>query len=383
MQRILLFIALLILPFGLLASSNDDLTKSKGTGQEAIVSLLPQPEQENVSRYAKIEAAFSVPLDPSSVQPNNIKLTFLSSQTNDHIGGSIGYDDAEHKVSFTPNDQLEPGMYEVEIKSLKADKAYKATQIKEIKYRFIVVKELLQSITIIPDAIDVKEGTIVQLQATGHYDNGADKNLTTKVAWRVENNATASVDVNGTLTALREGSTTLKASLNNVDGNTSIVVYKEINGHRLPPEPDPAINNSTLLGIDSNHNDVRDDVERWIYETYKDKHPVHIDISMQAAKAFKKVLQTPEKAREIYHEVDKAVDCELYYSMDAKYLNEPILLTERVVDNYFINKIYFNTEERMDAYIQYDTLLSGYTYTLSSFEEEKKACDFNTSKYEE
>jgi len=55
-----------------------------------------------------------------------------------------------------------------------------------------------------------------------------------------------------------------------------------IYGHRLPPEPDTVVNNSTLLGIDVNNNGVRDDVERWIYETYKDKHPIHIDIAMQA-----------------------------------------------------------------------------------------------------
>ncbi len=37
-----------------------------------------------------------------------------------------------------------------------------------------------------------------------------------------------------------------------------------IHGHRLPPEPDPKVNNATLLGVDVNHNGVRDDVERWI-----------------------------------------------------------------------------------------------------------------------
>jgi len=36
----------------------------------------------------------------------------------------------------------------------------------------------------------------------------------------------------------------------------------------------------------------------------------------------------------------------------------------------------------MDAYIKYDTLLSGDTYGLPTIEEEKKACDFNTSKYD-
>jgi len=156
-----------------------------------------------------------------------------------------------------------------------------------------------------------------------------------------------------------------------------------INGHQLPPEPDPVVNNSTLLGIDINNNGVRDDVERWIYKTYKDKHPIHIDIAMQAARGYMKVLETPEKAREIHDEVNGAIDCQAYYKYDAEFLNEPLLISDKVVNEYFISKIYFNTKERMDAFIQYDTLLSGYSYTLPTFEEEKKACDFNTSKYDE
>jgi len=42
-----------------------------------------------------------------------------------------------------------------------------------------------------------------------------------------------------------------------------------INGYTLPPEPDPKINNATLLGVDSNNNGVRDDVERWIVKNFE------------------------------------------------------------------------------------------------------------------
>ncbi len=150
-----------------------------------------------------------------------------------------------------------------------------------------------------------------------------------------------------------------------------------INGHILPPEPDPKINNSTLLGIDSNNNGVRDDVEIWIYKTYKDKHPVYIDIAMQAGRAYKLVLEHPEKALEIHDEVRAPLHCQFYYENDAKYLNEPILVTEDIVSEYFRSKIYFNTKERMERYIQYDTLLSGGSYRLPTFENEKKSCDFS------
>src|SRR4051812_48211198 len=37
-----------------------------------------------------------------------------------------------------------------------------------------------------------------------------------------------------------------------------------INGIVVPPEPAPSVNDSTLAGIDSNNNGVRDDVERFV-----------------------------------------------------------------------------------------------------------------------
>jgi len=189
-----------------------------------------------------------------------------------------------------------------------------------------------------------------------------------------------------------EGKSNLKSS----DDNTPSAVVDDtrtpsqpvdntpliINGHILPPEPDPSINSATLLGVDVNHNDVRDDVERWIYMTYKDKHPIYIDIAMQAARGYKLVLEHPERAKIIHNDVRKARHCEFYYKYDATEFNNKILIGNDFDRGYLRDRIYFNTKERIDAYIMYDTLLSGDSYTLPSSQEEKAACDFNTSKYE-
>ena len=166
------------------------------------------------------------------------------------------------------------------------------------------------------------------------------------------------------------------------DTNATVQEVVVINGYTLPPVPDKTLNEATLLGIDSNNNGVRDDVEIWIYETYKDKHPIHIDIAMQAARGYKLVLETPEEALEIHDEVNRATYCQLYYKLNAKYFNEPILIQTNAVDEHFRSKIYYNTKERMNAYSQYDTLLSGGVYTLPPFKERKAMCDFNTTKYE-
>jgi len=53
------------------------------------------------------------------------------------------------------------------------------------------------------------------------------------------------------------------------------LVWSDINGE-LPPEPDPVENNKTLVGVDSNSNGIRDDVERAIYLKHKDTKRVAI-----------------------------------------------------------------------------------------------------------
>jgi len=59
------------------------------------------------------------------------------------------------------------------------------------------------------------------------------------------------------------------------------LAWSDING-TLPPEPDPAENNATLAGVDSNGNGIRDDVERAIYAKYKDNKRVAITMLQYA-----------------------------------------------------------------------------------------------------
>ena len=227
------------------------------------------------------------------------------------------------------------------------------------------------------DNLELKEGSSLPLHVKGIDTH-------TNLQWTISNPQLVSITDNNTLNALKEGSVSLSVSTDKVQSNTlHVSIYKEIHGHRLPPKPDETINNSTLLGIDVNGNGVRDDVERWIYEKYEDKHPIHVDIAMQAGRAYKKVLETPERAKEIHEEVGAPQYCQYYYQYGAKYFNEPLLVENRIITYTFIKEVYFNTNERLSAYLQYDKLLSGDSYTLPSFEKRKASCDFNTSKYEE
>ena len=213
------------------------------------------------------------------------------------------------------------------------------------------------------------------------YSDGRKKPFSSGIAWIIGDPDI--IEVKGTkLIARKEGSTTVRAKVGGkLSPQKTVTVYKLIHGHRLPPEPDPEINNATLLGVDINHNDVRDDVERWIYETYKDKHPIYIDIAMQAGRAYKQVLETPEKALDIHEVIVNApLYCATYYQYYAQYFGDKKLVNERI--DAPVKSKYFNTKDRSNIYWEYDKLLSGRSYPLPKMQDEKSFCDFNTTKYD-
>ncbi|MDD2566984.1 MAG: hypothetical protein PHS10_03270 [Thiovulaceae bacterium] len=235
-------------------------------------------------------------------------------------------------------------------------------------------------LTLEKTSLNIETNTTLQVIAT--YDDNTSKDVTDEVTWNLSDTNAAQI-TQKSLHAKKDTNIFLQAKLGAVTSNTlALEIYKEINGHRLPPEPDSTINNSTLLGIDTNDNGVRDDVERWIYEEYKEKHPIHIDIAMQAGRAYKQVLETPERALEIHETVVNApLYCAWYYQKGALYFNETLFINNNERIDAPVKSKYFNTKERSDVYWQYDTLLSGGSYPLPKAQNRKSYCDFNTSKY--
>ncbi|HEY9190719.1 MAG TPA: Ig-like domain-containing protein [Sulfurovum sp.] len=383
MKYFLLIASLLILPFTLFASQ-DDLSKSKGTTQDVIVQLMPSPAQEDVSRYTKIEASFNVPLDAKHVKKFDVKLKCLSCKEKNDIKGTVGYVEAEKKVTFTPAESLTPGVYEVEFKSLKADKTHKDVKIKEIKYRFVV--PTLVSLTLETNTTSLNLGEKAQLGVTATYDNNVVKDVTDKVEWII--NPADTVQIGGNLlTALKDTDVTVQAKMETILSNTlDLEIYWEVDGHRLPPEPDPAVNNATLLGIDVNNNNVRDDVERWIYNRYKGDHPIMIPLKLQEARAFRYIIQDPSQARDRRKKGVDALNCaDAFGAWANAFGRKPLFNKESEVVIKEVRErenIQFNTAQRARAYGEYNQNLSGGVYE-SEWPSEKwiENCDFNTTKY--
>jgi len=138
----------------------------------------------------------------------------------------------------------------------------------------------------------------------------------------------------------------------------------------LPPNEDDT---STILGTDSNRNGVRDDVEYYIVERYKDSQ-MERAIAFQVARAAQIIVAEPENAFETTKVMDKAQDCSFYF--EDKTNKE---MTYRMFDAIYKDKL-FNTKERLLAYFKYNEVLSGHTFKLEDYSVED--CDINIDELE-
>mgnify|MGYP000518712945 CR=1 FL=1 len=168
-----------------------------------------------------------------------------------------------------------------------------------------------------------------------------------------------------------------------------------------------------MLGVDSNGNGVRDDVESWIYTRYdtyvpctekeinvtlpngkvikayedvcEDEaipyHQIVREIAMQGARAAQIIIQEPEKARETRKYMKTALLCNIYFNIHAKDYNESIQFNHTVLIDDEFNNIQFNTVQRARAYGKYNFALSGGVYSANETEQEMRdACDFDVNK---
>ncbi len=144
-----------------------------------------------------------------------------------------------------------------------------------------------------------------------------------------------------------------------------------INGYTLPPEPDPKINNSTLLGVDVNDNGVRDDVERKIIKKYQTK--VKIEYMLLDAKVHQKILENPiGNAIELQKENNKLSHCLFYLKRKKIFTSFELRNTVSFTENSI-----YNTKARARAYSDYNQALSGGVYGITRSKINAKACDFD------
>ncbi len=416
-------LALVLLSLSISLQAKDiDITKSKGTKQEEIVSLSPSPMDTTVKRGANIKITFDKKLKIKHLQ-KSMKLKYLGCKQakksklkkqrdrrvqrcntkfkhNKHlrksckqcarelfryqknrvckarvINGNIRYIKNRDILKFNPNRRLHPGFYQVTVKGLKTEDNSK---IKKISYRFEVSKNSIENIALSQTAIKLNEDESTKLTLQATYKNGTREDITEDINWIIGDTTLLSIDTDGNLKALKEGETLLQAEYHGkVSQEIKVTITKKvevINGYTLPPEPDPKINNSTLLGVDVNGNGIRDDVERFIVTKYKDHHKIVTEIGFQGARAYQQILDNPLNTEENHKALMDALDCNHYFNFTAKYAKkgDSVLIDHYIDDAY--RDMQLNTKSRVKAYLLYDKQLSGGVYDLTKYSKERSKC---------
>jgi len=369
-----------------------------GLSQEHLLSVSPEVSAQEVSAESTVEIVFDLPITEKSVHKHTITLKSENKHSKDkEVRGSTTLKD-EKTLLFTPSEALESGTYKVKVQELKlqdfSDKhtnrfqkyshkmcsyfyddvkkcsLYRyasSVKTKHIKYTFRVDdnQPKVTSIALNKSNIQLNENNQTSISVSATYDDNSTIDITDDTEWIINNSSIVSID-KGTITPLSEGTTTLQAKYNNLTSTQiSITVYKEINGYKLPPEPDETLNNSTLLGIDVNNNGVRDDVEIYVIKRFA-KDPefpkTKTALAMQYAWSAQKILENPTMESSKFE--DYALSCETYWinkkTKDMSLLDDIKYSQKHSVfgDDEIKEKIY-NTRIRVEQMFLYNAALSG------------------------
>ena len=373
------------------------LQAQNGLSQKYLLSVSPQESAQEVTADTTVEIKFSLPIVTSSLKKNSITLK----GKNKKISGVTTIKNS-NTLLFTPNEELVTGEYKVKIKKIKLQdssyenlKGYKKfahrlcsyfyddisecplckylckVKSKKIQYTFSVddTQPKVISLTLSTTNIELNEKNTTTIYVDAQYDNNETLDVTNEVEWVMSNSNIISIDKN-IITPTNEGTTSLQASFKSqTTEEISVTVYKEINGYKLPPEPDPTINNSTLLGIDVNGNGVRDDVERKIIETYRE--PIKIELMMATSKIGQKILENPVGlAKENSDKMDRLDNC-------GSYLEDQNISYDGLESIRFYEKNIYNTKVRVRAYLDYNVALGGGVYGSSPADWVAESCDFD------
>lgn len=146
-----------------------------------------------------------------------------------------------------------------------------------------------------------------------------------------------------------------------------LVAVSMAHAGELPPNPGEA-GRRTLAGIDSDHDGVRDDVQRWIALTFPHSEKLRAALIQQAKLSQLYILNAsnPDTSRLTARKILSSIDCLSYVSPDA-YSN--------IAEEF--DAVFFNTYDRSKALIQADHHSSGTVFGSSSYEDRKWGCDFD------
>lgn len=165
---------------------------------------------------------------------------------------------------------------------------------------------------------------------------------------------------------IEDVNSTIKLTVKDDKGasSTSVTsfVAQEIDREKLPPRPDTEQSKTTVDGIDTNGNGIRDDVEWAIYNLYEESHTDR-EIAKTGGYALQKTMQAA--STEGFSDNDEA----------SRMLSKFIFCTTEYGEGdagkmlSALQAFQFNTLERTEIYAQYNKSRSGTTQRIIEAEE--------------
>lgn len=172
-------------------------------------------------------------------------------------------------------------------------------------------------------------------------------------------------DCDDTNAAVNPGATEIKK--NGIDDDCNASTPDNDAVVNLPPDPGEE-GKKTLLGIDTDGDGVRDDIQRYIYLTYPDDKKLRLGLTYYAIE-FQGVLKDADDREVCYDhaiKMDRHVEC-LFYLKGEEAVDICNALRAEIL----------NTRERSIAYIRYSDNLGGRIIMGSPQKEWKDSCAFD------
>ncbi|MDR4508695.1 MAG: putative metal-binding motif-containing protein [Candidatus Brocadiaceae bacterium] len=172
-------------------------------------------------------------------------------------------------------------------------------------------------------------------------------------------------DCDDTRAAVNPGAMEIKK--NGIDDDCNALTPDDDTGVNLPPDPGEA-GKETLLGIDTDGDGVRDDIQRYIYFTYSDEKKLRLALTYYAIE-FQELLADADDREAAYeHAIKKTRHREcIWYLKGEEAINICRALRAEIL----------NTRERSIAYITYSDNLGGRVIKGAPLKKWKDSCAFD------
>jgi len=127
----------------------------------------------------------------------------------------------------------------------------------------------------------------------------------------------------------------------------------DIMGENLPPEPDPALKDATIAGIDANENGIRDDVELAIFKLYPNSARIRsaalqyaLGLELQlTVRDSKTLVAALQEKRRGYFCLSRTVPSVTFADSDEKWRERGAFVKSRTNE---VENLVFNNQSRKD-----------------------------------